>query len=320
MKITVTYVWLGDKHYIRNKIKVLDIDKETITIEDIPTWNYDGSSTGQAIGEDTEVTLKPVLMIKNPLLTNFVVLCETYNSFDMPLVTNHRYHALKIFNNNPEDMWFGLELEYFIENPNIIHVPEETQFTHYCGFSGEHSINRTIVMEHLQVCIDAGIKISGLNAEVAKTQWEYQIGPCSGIESGDHVVLSKYFLLCIAEKYGRNISFVPKKYKTVNGSGCHINFSTKRMRENNNIETISQYIEKLSVKHHEHMKVYGDNSERMTGHHETAHYNDFTHGIGTRHTSIRIHNKTKTYIEDRRPSSSIDYYETTSKIYDTCCN
>ena len=34
MKLTITYVWLGDKHYIRNKIKVLDIDKETILIND----------------------------------------------------------------------------------------------------------------------------------------------------------------------------------------------------------------------------------------------------------------------------------------------
>jgi glutamine synthetase len=29
----------------------------------------------------------------------------------------------------------------------------------------------------------SGVKISGTNAEVMPAQWEYQIGPCLGIES-----------------------------------------------------------------------------------------------------------------------------------------
>ena len=38
----------------------------------------------------------------------------------------------------------------------------------------------------------AGVKVSGINAEVMPGQWEYQVGPCTGIDSGDHLVMSRY--------------------------------------------------------------------------------------------------------------------------------
>lgn len=319
MIYSITYIWLGAQNFIRNKIRVIDLHKPIL--ENIPEWNYDGSSTGQSLDIDTEITIKPVKMIKNPIDndTDYIVLCDTYDSSDHPLITNHRHRANEIFRNNSADAWYGLEIEYFIINPTNPSVPSKPQFTHYCGFDGKHDIDRKIVMTHLQACIDANLHISGINAEVVQNQWEYQIGPCQGIDSADNVILSKFLLIYIAEYFGRDISFVPKLYENVNGSGCHVNFSTKETRDNDNIYTIEKYIEKLKNKHLEHMSVYGDNSCRMTGHHETAHYDEFTHGIGTRHTSIRIPNKTKQYFEDRRPSSSIDYYEVTSKIYETCC-
>ena len=50
----------------------------------LPDWNYDGSSTGQAEGYDSEVVLKPQRVYKNPFLTDrnaYLVLCETYFNF-----------------------------------------------------------------------------------------------------------------------------------------------------------------------------------------------------------------------------------------------
>ena len=38
---------------------------------------------------------------------------------------------------------------------------------------------------HYRACLAAGINISGTNAEVMPGQWEYQVGPCTGIEMGD---------------------------------------------------------------------------------------------------------------------------------------
>jgi len=62
----------------------------------------------------------------------------------------------------------------------------------------------------LEACIEAGIDISGINAEVAPGQWEYQARPCTGIASGDQVWMSRYIMKRIAESYNLEICWEPK--------------------------------------------------------------------------------------------------------------
>ena len=90
------------------------------------------------------------------------------------------------------------------------------------------------------------------------------------------------------------------------------------------LDHINEAINKLSEKHNEHMKVYGNgNDERMTGEHETASFHDFSHGIANRGASVRIGNDNyknqKGYFEDRRPSSNCDPYLVTGTIFETTC-
>ncbi len=337
MVLLAEYIWIGGNNELRSKCRVMSgsvYDKDSIYF--YPDWNYDGSSTGQAIGSDSEVIMKPMAVFKCPFRggDNRMVLCDTYLPNGQPHITNHRAGAVEIFDKKiEEEPWFGLEQEYFLIDLKTgkplgceYSIPEQGPF--YCGVGGGNALGRDVVEEHLEKCLYAGLRISGINAEVSPAQWEFQIGPSLGIEAGDHLWVARYILNRVCEKYGVRVDLTPKLIKEINGSGCHANFSTRCIREGTaektGLELIDEAIMKLSKKHLEHMMIYGEgNRERMTGHHETASYDEFSFGRANRGKSVRIGNDTiknnRGYFEDRRPSSNCDPYLVTAKIFETCC-
>jgi len=323
------YLWLDGSGHRRSKTKIVNYNVKNI--DDIPIWNCDGSSTGQADSNgNTEVILVPCKYFLNPLLNNndvtscenYIVLCETFDCNMVPLPSNHRHNAVKIFNKGlHEESWFGIEQEYI-----MIHAKNDftQEGRHYCG-TQLNSIERKIAEQHMSACLKAKLKYCGLNSEVTNGQWEYQVGTCEGIEAGDHLTVANFLLERIAEKYDVVINYCPKLFPDKNGTGCHTNFSTLRMRDDNDgIEEIYRCMEKLAEKHDEHIAVYGEgNEKRLTGIHETSSYTKFSFGIGTRNTSVRIPSQVKKdgcgYFEDRRPAANCDPYRVTSIIFQTCC-
>ena len=243
----------------------------------------------------------------------------------------NRYAAKKMFDKAPnEEPWYGLEQEFFILNDAIANNLNDqigngqiTQGQYYCSVGGKNTFLRHIIEKHMVACVDAGLNISGTNAEVAPYQWEYQIGPSTGIEAGDQLWIARYLLEKIAEEEGYYIDLTPKPFKQINGSGCHANFSTKKMREDNGLKIILNTISKLALNHSIDIQDYGiDNNKRMTGLHETSSYDYFIFDINkpvNRGASVRIGHDTvkegKGYFEDRRPGSNIDPYIVTSRLF-----
>ena len=336
MSKTVEYVWLGGKNELRSKTKVTSGD---ISLENLSKWNYDGSSTSQASGNDSEVIIVPRCLFNDPFNKNgYLTMCDTFKpDMTTPISNNHRVYAESVFNKKLEDKpWYGLEQEYFLIDPKTkkpLGFPMDgepnPQGQYYCSAGAENAFGRQIAQEHLEKCIEAGIQVSGMNAEVAPGQWEFQVGPVEGVNAGDHLWMARYLLLRVAEKHGVMVDFEPKPVKgDWNGSGCHTNFSTVAMREGDGdktgLEVIEEAIEKLSEKHDFHMKLYGTGNElRMTGEHETSRYDQFSHGRANRGASVRIGNETihnkQGYFEDRRPSSNCDPYLVTAVLFQTCC-
>ena len=251
-KIIAEYIWVDKFNKLRSKSKVLQ-KKYDNNINSLPLWNYDGSSTDQADVCDSEITLKPCNVFKDPFRSkdNILVLCETFNPDNSPCKSNYRYKANEIFNKNKNsEPWFGLEQEYFINTPMNNHpigyVGEENtppQGNYYCGVGTTSIFGRNIVDEHLTACLFAGVNISGMNAEDGPSQWEYQIGPCEGIEAGDHLWIARYILERITELCKTYVCYDPKPLKgNWSGSGCHVNFSTKQMRNDNFLLIENKYV------------------------------------------------------------------------------
>jgi glutamine synthetase len=360
----IEYVWLDGFGELRSKIRVMDIPEEDGIISynifynnKMFIWNYDGSSCNQATTEDSEVILKPVKVYCNPLLKknvdpkdynpfSFLFLCESVDKNGNPVNGCNYQYAKDVFDNNKvknSDIWFGIEQEYFFVEPTTKYPVDFIPYDHdhnnqyiqgpyYCGVGGNHMyyIQRKIALQHMQICLEMNIPISGINAEVAPNQWEYQVGPCVGIKACHDLWISRYILKRIAEMEKYDVTFHPKPLRSPefeerwNGSGAHINVSTKDTRAENGLDTIYQYMDLLKEKHQEHLEVYGkDNEYRLTGNHETGNINVFTFGVGTRNTSVRIPNQTafdkKGYFEDRRPASNVDPYLACAIIAKTIC-
>lgn len=334
--IQVEYVWIdGSGLGLRSKCRSIEFTPTSAS--QLPEWNFDGSSTEQAEGSDSEVILVPRSIFRDPFRggNNILVMCDCFKPNGEPIAGNTRLSAQKIFDNpkvKEQVPWYGIEQEYTLFSTQggrlwPLGWPKGgypgPQGPYYCGAGADKAYGRDIVEAHYRACLYAGVKIAGCNGEVMPGQWEYQCGPCEGIDSGDHLWMSRYILHRVAEMFGVVVSFDPKPIPgDWNGAGCHTNFSTKAMREDGGWDHIINAIKKLEKKHAEHILLYGEgNDRRLTGLHETAPLDNFSYGVANRGASIRIPRTTekdkKGYFEDRRPASNMDPYVVTSKIIKT---
>jgi glutamine synthetase len=328
------YVWIGGSgRDLRSKTRTLSNDVPQDPAK-LPIWNFDGSSTGQAPGNDSEVLLKPQRVFRDPFRrgNNVLVICDCYKPDMSPIPGNTRILAERIFAQKPElHPWFGIEQEYvmFTSENWPIGWPKGgypgEQGPYYCSAGAENSFGRDLAEAHYRACLFAGIKISGINAEVLPGQWEFQVGPCEGLEMGDSLIAARYIMARLGEDFGIRISYDPKPIPgDWNGSGAHCNYSTEETRAPGGIAAIKKYCERLGKRHVEHIQAYGEGNERrLSGLHETAPIDRFSFGVANRGASIRIPREADRngcgYMEDRRPAANSDPYLVTALIYETTC-
>ncbi len=325
------YIWLDGSfptQGLRSKTKI--VHKFGGTLADCPNWSFDGSSTQQAPGGSSDCVLKPAAIFTDPDRKNgFLVMCEVLSADGTPHPTNGR----AMIDDADSDFWFGFEQEYFLWDPETakpLGFPENgypaPQGPYYCSVGAYNSFGREIVEEHLDLCLEAGLNVEGINAEVAAGQWEFQIFAKGAHEAGDQIWVARYLLERTAEKYGVAVNWHCKPVKgDWNGSGMHANFSNSLLRESGKKEDYDRVCGAFGTESaiKAHIAVYGaDNHLRLTGLHETQSIDKFSYGVSDRGASIRIPLVTvekgwKGYLEDRRPNSAADPYKVAAVIIKT---
>lgn len=349
--VRASYIWLSGKdshHDIRGKDKTVYLTAEELLLtpdallaaNKFTVWNFDGSSTNQAKGADTEILVNPVRVFKSSLPNHvtsipwYVVLCECFLPSGEPTPDNTRFIARSVFDADKKGLcpWFGMEQEYVLmRNGRPYGWPSfgfpGPQGPYYCGVGPTAVFGRKLAEKHYELCLAMGLKLSGINGEVMPAQWEFQVGPCEGIEAGDHMTVARWLFLRMLENECVDGEFLDVDYSAKpikgdwNGSGMHTNFSTTETRaENVGMDAIMRYIDNLSTTVVKDIAVYGDENDlRLSGHHETSRFDQFSFGVGTRGTSIRIPNAVKAdrcgYMEDRRPAGDADPYLVSARLF-----
>ena len=330
-KSKLEYIWLdGYKptQSLRSKTKI--VSDFSGKLDDCPMWSFDGSSTEQAPGGASDCLLKPAAIYPDPDRKNgFLVMCEVLNADG----TAHESNGRATIDDDDEDFWFGFEQEYFLWDPETdlpLGFPAGgypgPQGPYYCSVGAKNAYGREIVEEHLDLCLEAGLNVEGINAEVAAGQWEFQIFAKGAQSAGDQIWVARFLMERTAEKYGIAVNWHCKPVLgDWNGSGMHANFSNEVLRTAASKETFEKICEAFSPKDviAEHIDVYGaDNHLRLTGLHETQAIDQFSYGVSDRGASIRIpiftvENGWSGYLEDRRPNSAADPYKVAAVIIKT---
>ncbi len=329
MSYKAEYIWIDGTeptHQLRSKTKIVNDAAEP------PIWGFDGSSTNQATGDKSDCVLQPVFVCPDPVRGGDakLVMCEVLWTDMTPHPTNTRRKCVEMSEKfADQEPWFGIEQEYtFLKDNWPLGWPSRgfpgPQGPYYCGVGSDEVYGREIVEAHLDACMEAGLGISGINAEVMMGQWEFQIGPLSPLQVSDQLWVARWLLYRIAEEFDVSATLDPKPIGgDWNGAGAHTNFSTNAMRES--YDAVIGAAEALGTRAEEHIKNYGPGVERrLTGMHETAPWTEYTYGVSNRGASVRIPWQVeidkKGYIEDRRPNANMDPYVVTSLIVETCCS
>ena len=331
MKSKLEYIWLDGgvpTQGLRSKTMVRSDFGGTV--EECPMWSFDGSSTNQATGDDSDCLLKPIAIYPDPdRASAYLVMCEVLNADGTPHATNGR----ATIEDHDEDFWFGFEQEYFLWDTKTDLPPgfpkggyPAPQGPYYCSVGARNAYGRELIEEHMDICLEAGLNVEGINAEVAPGQWEFQIFAKGAQKAGDEIWIARYLLERTAESYGMAIDYEPKplgKDSDWNGSGMHANFSNSAMRDNGDEAIFTKICEEFGKHIDRHMSVYGaNNDQRLTGLHETQAIDEYSYGVSDRGASIRIPIGTvqdgwKGRLEDRRTASNADPYKVAAAIIKT---
>ncbi len=236
----VEYVWIdGSGKMMRSKSRTLTLDSDFDSLEQVPEWNYDGSSCYQAVTHNSEIILKPVALFADPFRGGNckLVLCESFAWSDgsfaalKPANSNFRHYMDDIEKaTKSEDPLINLQQQYSMLSRHTSFqkqplgwptrgYPSRAPESSYCGVGCGVSAGRPVIEKHAQTCLAAGVKIHSAGMNDGLGSGFFEVGPCTPTEAGDHLWMARYILQRIGEDFNVAVSFAPKllpSYKVEN--------------------------------------------------------------------------------------------------------
>ena len=233
--------------------------------------------------------------------------------------SNERYKSIKVLEHY-EDVKMSFTLDFFVTKKNVpvaflSNPPPSQQGIFYCGVGGDIAVGQECANDIFQNAIKSDLNVTELSGGVAPSQWTIKLGGDVKVKLLDDLICLRYIIAKTSEKYGVTICFHPQLLKEEwNGSGCVIEYSNERMRQDKECNYIrNTVIKNLDKAHAEYVSKCGeDNNRRLLGTNNTSKHEEFTSGVGKYDCSVRIPKLTNENgygsIEDRRPGANIDPY------------
>ncbi len=225
---------------------------------------FDGSSTKQAEGGCSDCMLKPVRHFPDPARKNGVlVLCEVMMpDGKTPHESNKRATIL-----DDAGAWFGFEQEYFFyQNGRPLGFPEQgypaPQGPYYTA-SATRTWATSPARSSWSTSTSAskpGINPEGINAEVAKGQWEFQILR-QGLQEGRRRDCGWPATSCSAlcEKYCIDVEYHCKPLGDTDWNGWACTATSRRANARSRLgkEYFESQMKPFEVNIEDHIAVYG---------------------------------------------------------------
>ena len=268
-------------------------------------WGFDGSSTRQAEGRNSDCMLKPVAVYPDPTKKNgALVMCEVL----MPDGTPHPSNSRATIPDDP-GTWFGFEQEYFLYKDGApLGFPREG----FPAAAGRVLHRRRLQERRRHRPRDRGHAPRPLPRRRHQPRGHQRRGGQGPVGVPD-------LRQGLEERRRRGLGRplppaaplrkIPRRRELPseaarqgvdwNGSGMHTNFSTKYLREVGGKEYFEALMAAFDKYKDEHIAVYGpDNHLRLTGLHETQAIDKFNYGVANRGASVRVPHS---FIEQRLP-------------------
>ena len=299
--LVLEYIWVDSHDNIRTKTRILE------HLHDKNDSYFDGIISEEHY--ETDVILKANKVIKSPFLDNsYILLCDTWIYNNENTLSQHVSNKRNIcFNHlkkiNSININFELFQSFYIFKKSTGKPMTEIFNTEYNNY---YSVfENKIIKELIEKCIFSELNITNIYSEKGCDQWTISV-KSDNIDAADQLILLRYFLMKVCDKYDTYPNFDPIPYHGYNPSSLRVSFCSELMEMG--YDKIQDCLKFFAKNHDDDLHYYGDNNKRLTSD-QKCH---FSFGISKGNVSVTIPKETflnkKGNIIDNRPASNADPY------------